>query len=154
MTDQANGSSRSQASVDHALTVERLDNLTAAIDRQAESNTKLAVATVEYQERAKTATRRFRITLLAVLVVFGVLYGRQTDAINSGHSLGHLIADCVQPSGQCFKDAQKRTADVVGSINKVSTLAAACAADPATSALPIAARIAAIDSCIRAHLTK
>lgn len=145
---------REQAEADHAVTVERLDRLIEASDAQTASNEKLALAMVEYQERAKTATRRFRITLLVVAVVFAVLYWRQNTAINSGHSVGHLIADCVQPSGKCFKDSQERTGKLVGSLNQVATLAAACSADAAVAALPIGPRIDAIDACIRAHFKK
>lgn len=147
-------SDREQSDADHAVTVERLDALTESVNQQGESNTQLALAMVEYQERAKTATRRFRVTLLVVAAVFAVLYYRQGTAIDSGHSLGHLIADCVQPSGDCFKDAAKRTGEVVGTVNQVSTLAAACAAGPHVSELPVAARITAIDKCIRDHFQK
>lgn len=40
-----------------------------------------------------------------------------------------LVKSCVDPDGQCFKDAQSKTAAAVASINQVVVLAAACAVD-------------------------
>lgn len=40
---------------------------------------------------------------------------------------GRLLLDCTAPEGECFRKAQARTGEAVGSINDVVILAAACA---------------------------
>lgn len=37
------------------------------------------------------------------------------------------LVDCTTPTGTCYRDAQARTGEAVGSINDVVILAAACA---------------------------
>jgi hypothetical protein len=77
----------------------------------------------------------------AILILLIILMGRTsttTDAIRQTQdrnspvltevkSGNALIKDCVTPEGQCFKDAQARTGQVVQSINDIVTLAVACA---------------------------
>ena len=53
-----------------------------------------------------------------------VTNGKTLD--NSSETL-HVIKDCTQPTGACYKHAQRETAGAVASINRVVILAAACA---------------------------
>lgn len=76
------------------------------------------------------------IVLLALgmlaLLVFNSLQGREfrQEQVRSTE----LIRSCVQPDGQCFKDAARRQADVIGDppapINNVVILASYCARVP------------------------
>ena len=61
------------------------------------------------------------------------------------------IQDCTEPGGECFKRAQKRTADAVGDINEVVIAAAACAAG-VDSSLPVGQRISVITECVADRL--
>lgn len=50
-----------------------------------------------------------------------------TQTLNNSDETLQVVKDCTQPTGQCFKDGQARTAEAVSSINQVVILAAACA---------------------------
>jgi hypothetical protein len=63
-----------------------------------------------------------------------------------------IIEDCTQPTGECFKDGQRRTAKAVGDINTVIITAAACAAGVDPSA-PVDRRLADITKCVTERLT-
>lgn len=62
------------------------------------------------------------------------------------------IIDCTEPTGDCYKDGQRRTAQAVGNINRVIVLAAACSVglDPA---LDVAERQTEIQSCVIERLS-
>ena len=57
------------------------------------------------------------------------------------------ILDCTDPEGQCFQDSQERTAKVVGDINRVIVLAAACSVG-LDADLPVNRRQILIQECI------
>lgn len=127
------------------------------IERLISASEDLALATIEYQERAKTARKRFRITMIGIsligvllLTTNLILFAFILADLHSGEGTRKTIADCVKPTGTCFRDAQQRTARVVGSINQVSGLAAACA--PNYVNLPLTQRVAAIQHCIARNL--
>lgn len=156
-----NASDRAQADANQVAVIAKLDELASESRGASASSDRLALAMVEYQERAKTATRRFRTTLIvfglivaAILTVGALVIARLGDDLANGAATRNQIVDCVQPTGKCFQRGQRQTGEVVGTVNQVSTLAAACAADPAVSALPIGPRIDAINVCIRDHYQK
>jgi hypothetical protein len=62
------------------------------------------------------------------------------------------IRDCIEPSGQCYKDGQTRTVKAIGTIQEGIALAAACA--PNFAGLPMQQRIMAIEKCIADGLGK
>lgn len=53
-----------------------------------------------------------------------------TASVQTIKALTRQIESCTTPTGDCYKDSQKRTAGAVGDINKVVVLAAACADKP------------------------
>jgi hypothetical protein len=57
-----------------------------------------------------------------------------------------IIKDCTEPTGACFKDAQRRTAKAVGDINRVIIIAAACASEPVEQS------VAQIADCVTRRL--
>jgi hypothetical protein len=63
------------------------------------------------------------IVLIAAFFVFKILIDTQQQ-----------LKSCVEPTGQCYKDAQQNTTDIIGEphgpINTVTALAAACADRP------------------------
>lgn len=150
---------REQAVADQAVTAERLDRLIAASERQTATNEDLALATVEYQERARLARKRFRLTIVGLIAATAVILAAlavilskiNDDLISAGRSRAQ-IADCITPKGKCYQDGQKRTNGVLQSVNKIIVLAAACA--PNYVALPLAPRTVAIEQCIEKGLTK
>lgn len=157
----SNTADRTQADANQATVVGMLHALAVESRESSDASDRLAVAMTEYQERAKTAARRFRITMgvfgliVAAVVAVGVsVIARLDDDLANGAATRNQIVDCVQPTGTCFKRGQKQTGEIVGSVNQVSTLAAACAADPSVGGLTITARISAIDACIRDHFQK
>lgn len=68
------------------------------------------------------------------------------QARESSDKVLEAIQSCTTPGEKCFRESQRRTAEVVSSINDVTVLAAVCAAnlDPPT--------IDQIESCIRSNL--
>lgn len=56
------------------------------------------------------------------------------------------IIDCTDPEGTCYAEGQKRTSEVVGSLNEVTVVASACAAGFADLAMP--ARVTATRACV------
>jgi len=157
--EQANGAAhdervahRGQADADQSITVGKLDELIRSSDA-------LTAAAGEGLERERLARSRFRMSMTALgvatvtcLAVLGlILFGvhRQLDTAAQQRD---QLADCIQPTGKCFKDGQARTGEAVGSINQVSVLAAACAPDYVS--LPLPQRTAAIRACIVRGLPK
>ena len=130
-----------------AINSDKLDALILSTDEMTESNNALALAMVEYQERAKTAARRFRVTIGIMFATIALVLGGVVAELNGSHAARDLIIDCVQPTGKCYQDGQARTAKAIGSINEVSVLAAACA--PNYVNLPLPQRVAAIEACIK-----
>ena len=77
------------------------------------------------------------ITLFSLLAIAGIgtyfsIVVRQNQ--KSGRAVVDTIKDCTDPEGQCFHDAQARTATAVAGINKktqqIVVAAAACARVP------------------------
>lgn len=50
---------------------------------------------------------------------------RESQKTNT--STNQTILDCTEPTGECYKESQRRTKEVVTDIGKVSAYAAACA---------------------------
>lgn len=65
----------------------------------------------------------------------------------SRHTLRE-IRSCVEPSGKCYQDGQKRTGKAVNSIGQVTILAAACASDKNLVYMNVTDRAAYIQNCI------
>lgn len=135
---------------DGGVTSDRIEQLVTASEQQTAASEELALAMVAHQERARLARRRFWITLALVVVGFVGLYIRQEINLHTSKDVRDRIVDCVDPAGQCYKDGQARTAKIVGDLNRVSGLAAACA--PNFVSLPLPHRIVAIQRCIRRNL--
>lgn len=84
--------------------------------------------------------------LVGVVVIAQVRLDQQSNSRTL-----EIIEDCTQPTGECYKDGQRRTTKAVGDINRVVIAAAACAADVDPSA-PIGKRIATITACVSDRL--
>lgn len=126
--------------------------LIASTTRVADSSYAYATAMTEYQERAVLARKRFRITMISIsligLLMMGGIFG---FLISAAQSRGQ-IADCIKPTGKCFRDNQDRTKAVLSQFEKVIILAATCAPDYVQ--LPFEARRVAIEKCITDNLVK
>lgn len=106
--------------------------------------------------------------LAALAVMVALLVGAAVMTINAyyGMSARNVLLDCVEPTGECFKEGQSRTGDVVqqlieqNNLSEVATrrivlLAAVCADDPEVRTEPDKARrIILMDRCINVELDK
>ena len=84
--------------------------------------------------RAEFVTRLFVVVLLVVVAVLTVtitqIRSTQLEGTPTGKKLvrsADRILDCTDPDGQCYKDGQERTAQVVGDIGAGNVLAVVCA---------------------------
>lgn len=123
------------------------------IDRLVEASTRLATASegfaqamVAHQERARTATRRYRVTLLLIVLGFSGLYVRQEIANTASQDARHTIIDCVDPSGECAQQGAQQTAAVIAQLNRYAVLAAVCG--PRFVTLSITEAVDATQRCI------
>lgn len=140
------------------VNMSKLDQLQSASDRLTQSNEDLAQAMVEYQERARLARRRFRLTMsaiagvvLLVVVAIFITVVKINQALDDAAKGRAQIRDCITPQGQCYKDGQKRTGEVLSTVNKIIVLAAACAPNYVSVDLPH--RTVLIQKCIEEGLT-
>lgn len=158
-------SDREQSDADQAVTVAALDRLAKSSDALTVQADDLADAARAELFAASAQRRRFMwfMGIMAVVVAISLigLYiqtSKSNDVLSgtkaaraSQHRLSNEIKDCVEPTGQCYKDSQARTAAVVAALNlgtKVAAaLAAACAPDYVH--LPLHQRINAIEACIQ-----
>lgn len=130
---------------------DKLDELIGATDR-------LSVSIVEYQERAKTAASRFRMTMTAIAALGAVLVGAALATIivllTTAADARTQLADCIQPTGHCYQQGQRNTEAAITAITQaitsgdqhVAARAAACA--PAYVDLPQRQAVDAIYHCI------
>lgn len=84
---------------------------------------------------------------LAILTLYAIfttreLAGRIRETQKSTVASVHLIRDCTEPAGKCFKRGQKSTGKAVASINKITVYAAACADKPGNQS------VTQIQSCV------
>lgn len=141
-------------------------------NRQVASATEsMALAMVEYQERAKLAEKRdheakqrdadarvrdrkllravivgFSAVVLVLIVGLVFLAYRQAVTNDATQDARRTIVDCVTPAGKCYQDGQKRTADIVGKVLQGSIIAAVCA-NQETSGTP-AEQVRAAEKCL------
>lgn len=96
----------------------------------------------------------FVIGVLVMLVVMQQLYANTTTAQlveeirenqKSGRAVVDRINDCTTPGRKCFDQAQRRTAGVVGDINRVTIYAASCGAQ-------YPGQVAAVEACVRRQM--
>jgi hypothetical protein len=88
--------------------------------------------------------------LVGVLVVLVLAILVQTwglvDAIRENQKINtetlRILQDCTVPENDCYERSQKRTAEAVGDINKITLYAAACADRPGEQT------IVEIQSCV------
>lgn len=154
MTEPPQSSDREQSDADQALNTTKLDALIESSDKLTASNERLALAMVEYQERARLARVRFRWSMVAVAVVAVVALVGIYVQLNTAAQARAQLGDCIQPSGHCYQQGQERTAAAITAIvqaigvddRRVAARAAACA--PAFVRLPEPARVRAIYQCI------
>jgi hypothetical protein len=72
-------------------------------------------------------------SLLVGVVVVAQIRSAQVDRApknDANDATLAIIRDCTEPTGDCFREAQRRTAEAVGDINRVIVIAAACASKP------------------------
>lgn len=93
--------------------------------------------------------------LLLVLIgqvsdVIGQVRATQLEGTPTGRKLvssADRILDCTDPEGDCYKENQKNTAALLGTVQRIIVLAAACAVD-VTPAQSVEQREDAITLCI------
>lgn len=136
-----------------AVTDEALERLTASSDNLSETAERLADRAQDELVAARAQRVRFMWfmgvmgTVVAIFLVgLYIQVSKSNDVLGGSKKARDLIIDCVRPTGQCYRDGQKRTAAAISSINQVSILAAACA--PNYVNLPLPERTAAIKACI------
>jgi glutaminase len=94
------------------------------------------------------------VALALLLVLLGRVRGTQVDNANKADARDATllaIQDCTQPSGECFKRGQQRTASAVASIQRIIVLSAACSVRVSPNQ-HIAQRVAAITDCVNRGL--
>lgn len=142
---------RTQSDADQLLNTGKLDEL---INTSREL-TEVSAANIAANRRQR---RRDRMSLASFCVLMVALSVIMVVVVSSSHNNGKVIKDCVDTTGQCFKQAQARSAKLIaGVIRSINTaaltdagLAAACA--PNYVRLPMDKRIVAIHACILRHL--
>ena len=96
----------------------------------------------------------FVLGALLALLIMSVLYSIQSTAQlareirenqKDGRAVVDRINDCTTPGRKCFDEAQRRTAGVVGSINRVTIYAASCGAQ-------YPGQVAAVETCVREQM--
>lgn len=105
--------------------------------------------------RAELATRIFLVTILllattSLVLISSVTISDQQRRQESRETLA-TIKSCVEPTGACYRDGQRRTAGAVSSINQVIVLAAACSVG-LPPGLTVTTREAAIERCVHHRL--
>lgn len=112
--------------------------------------------------RADLATRLFfvfvTVMLVASLAILAFLavqdHRRQrvieAQSVENGR-LAEAIRDCTTPGGDCYQRSRQASADAVGSINRVTVIAAACAVG-INADLPVAERERLIRACLTERL--
>jgi hypothetical protein len=108
--------------------------------------------------RAELATRLFVLVLLAVLVAQAVTIYQIRNTQLEGTPIGQKlvasadrILDCTDPKGECYEQSQRRTAQVLASVQRIIVLAAACAADVVASD-SVDGRESEITACVTKRL--
>lgn len=96
--------------------------------------------------------------IAAAIFISAALMGQVRQTQLDGTPLGRKlqessdrILDCTQPTGECFKDGQKRQAGALATVQQITILAAACSATVSPDE-PLARRIASITKCVNAGL--
>lgn len=87
---------------------------------------------------SRSRFQRLVLAIVAVVAAFGLISAWGTlniiDARGPGRAIQHAIADCVQPEGECFKQAQQRekdqTAEVARLVAKTQVELIACSYRP------------------------
>lgn len=82
------------------------------------------------------------VLVLTLLVRTWGLADQIRQAQKGNVSTLHVVRDCTDPGGTCFKRGQKSTAKAVASINKITVYAAACADKPGNQT------VTQIQSCV------
>lgn len=78
----------------------------------------------EFEDRPELVRKRARSILItrvaqvAVVIVVLVLLTFLAVTAWEGHTTRKTLIDCTAPTGQCYKEGQERTAEVVARINK------------------------------------
>lgn len=88
--------------------------------------------------------------VLALIGLLAAVRNTQLEGTPTGQKIlaaSDRILDCTEPDGQCYQDAQERTAKAVGDINRVIVLAAACSVG-LPEKFTVAERQDAIQSCV------
>jgi hypothetical protein len=145
---------------DEATRDERAPEIQLGIDLRARAERLIAAA----EAFAKAAEMLFRILVriaiwggLAVIVLLAAiaaLFVVVESSLSNGQDTRNRIVDCVEPSGQCFQNGQKQTADAVSGIDMFAAWSAACAVEPSIEHLPLEQRGGAVAKCAAAHLPK
>lgn len=106
--------------------LESAERLAAAAENLAAVEDRLAATLAAHDRRARfNVVERVGIAVLlaimaAALVVLFVI------AVGNKHN-GELIRDCTIPNGDCYRQQQQRTGDVVGELQRLAVSAAQCA---------------------------
>jgi len=91
------------------------------------------------------------VTTVSTMIILSVLLlgvaKLQAVAANT-NTTSKTLLDCTNPKGKCYKEGNARSAQAIGSINRVSIYAAYCAKIPAN----VTAK--QIETCINAELQK
>lgn len=85
-----------------------------------------------------------------LLVVLGQVRATQLEGTPTGRKLvrsADKIIDCTDPEGDCYQENQENTAELLGTVQRIIVLAAACAVD-VTPAQSVEEREAAITVCV------
>lgn len=134
------------------VTNDKLSEMIEASDRLTESNDRLALAMVEYQERARLAARRFRLTMIVLGVLTLASLGGIWAALLASNASRMQIEDCITPGGKCYQQSQEQTAQVLAHLEEMYVTTAACNS-PAVHRLPdYAQRAAEIRRCVKREL--
>lgn len=128
-----------------------------------EQMTRTKVARAELLKRVLIVVTTLLVLLCLVLLLMLIGQVRATqqngspavkaarDAAQAAEATNDQILDCLQPSGECFKESQRRNAEVLGSVQRIIFLSAACSADLDPNA-SVDARVRIISDCVTERL--
>lgn len=96
------------------------------------------------------------LALVAVVVLALSIRSTQIEGTPTGKKLmasSNRILDCTDPSGECFKQGQRRTAKAVGDINAASLLVVVCALQ-VPNGTPLNEALDQVSTCVAKRLAK
>lgn len=131
----------------------RVETLSASLEELLVESQRLR-RDVHSAEEARKRTNKIGLALIGAVAVFVVLVGlvswQNNQVLRSTGSTNETIVDCTTPTGDCYRQNLRRTAEVVQNLIKASTYVSQCARLKPGESGPAFDRY--LEDCVRAKL--